>query len=180
LRLSTAWKPESRSDADLEPFQALSGSVAAAGRRCHVALIVSCEGEAALLGNWCAARRAEIEALLDLSVQSMSWLAADIAPVGNLTCAALQPVAIEAAVWVFVAIEMRFAHCGVSGSLVETVAASGARTWCLSIDRHKDNLILAPPTQREPRRLPRSEQFSAHIGGLFRSSIPGDLFEESP
>lgn len=179
LRLPTAWTPELRAIATPEPFRVLTEGIVAGRPKCHVAVIGSCEGESMLRSNWCIAHRADLEALLGATIHSVSWLAGDIAPVGRFICATLQAVPVEADVWIFVANEMRFRHCSVTASLIEAVAASSVRTWALTIDRAEKNLTLEQPSGREPRRVARAAVSAPYPGGVFRTSLPECLVEDS-
>ncbi len=73
----------------------------------HLAVVVACEGEAILVTGWIDAHIAELEAMLEISVVSVSWTASDIAPVGHLAEGTLELRAVPAALWVLVTTRVR-------------------------------------------------------------------------
>lgn len=161
----------------IEPFYLVPDATARRRTGCHVAVVGGCEGEAVLLSTWAFAHRADLESALGVQVSSVSWLAVDIAPVGVMPRGTLQLVAVDAAIWVVVAVNVRFAHCGVTGALSATLVAAGVRTMQLAVDSHNANLSRTTLATERTRRLPRPAEFPVHIGGLFRGSLDR-LFEQ--
>jgi hypothetical protein len=145
-----------------------------------VAIVASCEGEGVLFAHWCEAHRAQIEEALPVRVASISWLAADIAPVGHIASGALQAMPIDATVWVIVATWARLTHCDVTGALSAAIAAAGVQTWELAINSSGDNLKWAASPSSGTRRVAIApDGFPVHQGGLFRGSLQSDLFGEA-
>ena len=162
----------------LEPYRALPRRTDQTP--CHIAVVASCEGEGVLWATWSAGHREALEELLDADVRSVSWLAADIAPVGHFPCGAVRAVAIDAPLWVFVGTRMRLTHCDVTAGLLASVAAAGARVWSLTLDEANHNVTLIRGTTSPTRRVPAPDPKAlGTIGGAFRSSLLKELFGES-
>jgi len=157
---------------------------------CHVAVVAGCEGEALLLGEWVKERREDLEALLDnISVVSLSWLAADIAPVGHFADGSLRARAVGARLWIVVTMQMRFAHCPTTAALLETLLESGTSYLELRVDEDHDNVCLVTPEGlqngaegRRQKEVPDQfemveieRDFPTHAGGLIRSQLQRDL-----
>lgn len=177
LRLSDGWR-NAPGAAGAEPFYRVPDARTDRGTACHVAVVGGCEGEALLLSTWAVAHRADLESALGVRVVSVSWLAVDIAPVGVMPHATLQPVAVDAGTWVVVALDVRFAHCGVTGALAATVVSAGVRTMQLAVDSQSANLSQTTTASERTRRLPRPSDPPVHLGGLFRGSL--DRLLEQP
>jgi len=143
----------------------------------HLAVVGSCEGEAALLARWTHTHRAEIEEALRLQVVSISWLASDIAPVGWMPVGFLQPCVVSTRTWVVIAAESRLRHCEVTGHLIEMMRSLGRPYGELAIDRETDNLRWYDERQAQEQddslaTYPIAEGlFRQHRGGLFRGAL---------
>lgn len=145
--------------------------------RCHIAVVGSCEGETVIWANWAVAHRSQLEALLGVAVDSVSWLAADIAPVGHLVSGALQAKEVTAGTWVLVTSYARRMYYGVTNALADTLVAAGVRTWHLAIDVPQNNLRKATEPSSETRHIAvPAAGFPAHVGGLFRATMLEELF----
>jgi hypothetical protein len=111
---------------------------------------------------------------------SLSWLAADIAPVGHFICGTLQPVPVRADVWILVATRMRLTHCDATAALWAAAAAAGVPVWSLALDEPADNLTLHTGTPLSTRRMPVTDlRLEARTGGAFRSELLLSLFGEA-
>jgi hypothetical protein len=176
VRLGGGWSLDAGVGTD--PFFELPVDGANDKPRCHAVIVASCEGEAVLFSSWLLAHREELEISLSLALQSVSWLAADIAPVGHLVNGALQAVAVDAPVWVIVATGARLTHCGVTGALSGTRAGLGGQTWQLEIDASADNLTPVSGPESQARRIALPDAgFPLHPGGLFRAALLEQLLE---
>ena len=180
LRIVSGWVS---GDAALpEPYRSLPQG--ADKRRCHIAVVAACEGEAVMWSNWSIAHSEALEALLDVHVRSISWLAADIAPVGHFICGTLQPVPVRADVWILVATRMRLTHCNATAALWAAAAAAGVPVWSLALDEPADNLTLhtgtPSGTPSYTRRIPVTDlRLEARTGGAFRRELLLRLFGEA-
>jgi hypothetical protein len=117
---------------------------------CHIAVVASCEGEAVLITRRIVSRRGELESVLNARVVSVSWLASDIAPVGQMVDGGLRARAVDAHVWAVAATEARLLHCTTTGALLTAIRASGLAGYEVMIDRASANV-------REVLRAPRGE-----------------------
>jgi hypothetical protein len=177
LSLASAWDPATASAADVPPF--LEWPRISSDRRpsCHVAIVAACEGEAILFARWVIDHRGELEAQVDASVVSVSWLASDIAPVGHMICGNLTPRAIAADVWAVVASWARLHHCQAISSILQTLRCAGIDHVTVTLDQERDNLAK-PALEEPPKGMPRGElvetvdlderPLRTHAGGLFR------------
>ncbi len=135
---------------------------------CHVAVIGSCEGECLLLAEWVLAHRDE----LTVPVASLSWLATDIAPVGELPCGSLRAESVASPLWVLVGSGSRLAR-GVAGpALAAALNAAGLPHLELEVDRWGENLTRVEPAPDpeacETVPIP-ADGFPIHTGGLVRA-----------
>jgi hypothetical protein len=132
---------------------------------CHVALIGSCEGECVLLARWLLAHAGELPA----PVATISWLAVDIAPVGQLPCGSLQAQPVAAPLWVLVAQEMVLEHGAAGPALARALAAAGVPYLELALDARRLTLVESEPATEgvEAVAVP-PEGFPVHEGGLLR------------
>ncbi|AMY10829.1 hypothetical protein LuPra_04072 [Luteitalea pratensis] len=186
LELESCWGPDD--DAmSITPFLPLHGAVPAQDRRprCHVVVIAACEGEAVLLSNWVRAKRGELEELLGSVLQSLSWLATDVAPVGHFVQGTLQAVAVDCPQWIVVASEARFISCNVTAIILALLCRAKARCFAFAIDAHEDNVAeLELAGTGQPSDGGDIELFGVtfprHAGGLLRSSLVEYLVAERP
>ena len=143
----------------------------------HLAVVGSCEAEAMLLARWVRQRYRDIEQMLDLRAISISWLASDIAPVGCLSYAALQPTPIHSQRWVIISTEHRLAHCEVTGHLIETMRALGRPYGELAVDRAEENFrwyaareVTGPPAGLAEYQIVEG-LLPTRLGGLYRGAL---------
>ena len=87
----------------------------------HLAIVASCEAEAVLLAEWTERHMAALEELASVTLDSRSWLAVDLAPVGTLVNGLLTSVAIDASNWLILTTSIRRDHCPVTAA-VSTLA----------------------------------------------------------
>lgn len=85
-----------------------------------------------------------VENLIDARVVSLTWLATDIAPVGQFVYGDLTSAAVDVSVCVIVAMSTRFTNCDLTGTLVELHINAGGKTITLSVDDSKDNVFVLP------------------------------------
>ncbi|HKI00784.1 MAG TPA: hypothetical protein VKK31_02275 [Thermoanaerobaculia bacterium] len=177
VRLASGWSPD-RTGTGTDPFLALAVDGTSPAPRCHGAIVASCEGEAVLLSRWLLAHCEQLETSLGVVLQSVSWLAADIAPVGHFVHGALQAIMVDAPVWVIVATGARLTFCGVTGALIEARVNAGKKTWQLAIDSPADNLRPVSGAGSKTRKIALPDGgFPLHPGGLFRASLLDQLLE---
>ena len=180
LTLSTAWDA-SRDDAALvPPLRRLAVAATADAASCHVAVVGACEGEAILLAHWVHGHVAELEAVLPVSITSISWVAADIAPIGHLVVGTLEGVPVIADAWVVVATSMRLLHCPVAGQIIEPLRWAGVTHVTVAVDKTKDNVRIYepedPPKEVEVAELIKVVDLAkrparVHPGGLFQWQV---------
>ena len=195
LKLESGWGPDD-SALSITPFMQFHGDVPAkdGSPRSHVVVIAACEGEAVLISNWVRAKRSELEELLGSGLQSLSWLATDIAPVGHFVQGTLQAIAIDCPQLVVVSFEARFVHCNVTALILALLVRAKARCFAFVIDAHENNVVeLEPAVTDQPSDGYEEIDLSAaafptHPGGLFRSSLleylvaaqSGEQYADSP
>jgi hypothetical protein len=144
---------------------------------CHVALCASCEGEAVLVAGWILDHIEELEAVLDATAVSVSWLAVDIAPVGHTVERRLRSIAVTADRWVLIATQTRLGHCSATSILRNGIHASEVPVFELALDLHSANLekVAAPSLasqKAEYIRVPTQSLRQVDIpGGCFRSDL---------
>lgn len=174
LDLKTAWDPQGDDAASVPPFLSFDPAPGERRPRCHVAVIGSCEGEAVMLSNWARKQRAALESLLDVAVASLTWVASDIAPVGHFIRASLTARAVDADVWVILAMSTRLAHGSFTGLLIDLLQQAGRRAVAFAIDDATNNVWnVEPASQLQPfvtAGLPEAG-FPVHSGGLFRKAV---------
>jgi hypothetical protein len=175
LRIDASWGSESRA-ADLPAWLPLRRPEASTRRACHAAIVASCEGEAILFTQWTRDHRAELEALLAVSIESVSWLASDIAPVGHFLAAKLTIKSVREAIWVVIASGASLEHGGITRRLLDTLRLAGVEHFRLAIDVNEHNVMQHPATA--PVTAPEtasvrvdSDLFAAYPAGLFRSEL---------
>ncbi len=134
---------------------------------CHVVVLASCEGEAIHFTRWVLRHRDQ----LGTSVGSMSWLAADIAPVGAMPCGTLHARPVDAPLWVLVGTDQRLDRGLAGPAIVAALIAVGKPYLRVELNRETANLVRVDP---EPdtgntERLPvPTDGFPVHAGGLLR------------
>jgi hypothetical protein len=178
LKLESAWGPNDNALSST-PFLQFHSDVPAQDDRprCHVVVIAACEGEAVLISNWVRTKRGELEELLGSELQSLSWLATDIAPVGYFVQGTLQAVAIDCPQWVVVCSEVRFVNCNVTTLIRMLLNRAKAHCFAFAIDRPENNVVeLEPEVTDQPSHGYEAIELSAaafptHPGGLFRDSL---------
>jgi hypothetical protein len=179
-RLIASWTSQApRSGRRGGIFRRLRAERHTASAQAHLAVVVSCEGEAMLVTDWIQTRVPELETMLGLDVVSMSWTASDIAAVGHLAEGALRLVAVEAPVWVLAAMRMRFEHDAVTSAIAAAVAAFGLPLVRVVLDETENNVeMLSPPADNpETRRASQEltavdpDTFGTRVGGLHRSAL---------
>ena len=140
----------------------------------HVAVVASCEGEAVLLARWVLRHRDELRH----PVASLSWLAVDIAPVGELPCGSLRAQPVAAPLWIIVATSQRLVRGHAGPALASALAAAGIPSIEIEIDRGAGNVTRVDPPPKRDRsaepghveavRIPE-QGFPVHAGGLLRA-----------
>lgn len=180
LFLASAWRQGVDSVAATPPFCSLPVVGIADGPSCHVAVIGACEGEAILLANWVRRNRAELESLLSVSVTSISWVASDIAPIGQMAVGSLRALPVTTAAWVVVATSARLQHCRITSFLTETLKWAGVGYATIAIDQLENNVAIPEPPEL-PEEVDINELIVAvdlaknpprtHPGGLFQWQI---------
>jgi hypothetical protein len=139
-----------------------------------------------MIGRWVRARGAELGRWLDnVTVVSMSWLANDIAPVGQMVHGALQARPVDARVWAVVAFAARFDACPVTVALTETLLECAIPYFEVRVDEASDNATFVAAAQRTRATAEERSRFEAvpigrqrfesHAGGLFQANVPGHL-----
>ncbi|RYE42526.1 MAG: hypothetical protein EOP24_32335 [Hyphomicrobiales bacterium] len=135
---------------------------------CHVAVLASCEGEAVYFTRWVLRHCNQ----LGTPVASVSWLAADIAPVGAMPCGSLRAQPVDAPSWVLVGTSMRLEHGHAGPAIVAALTAAGTPYLLLEIDREDANLVRVDPRpdsgDTETVSIPAGG-FPVHAGGLLRA-----------
>ncbi|MGJ7506445.1 hypothetical protein [Variovorax sp. GT1P44] len=180
LTLPTAWDASRDDAAAVLPFRRLEVAASADAVSCHVAVVGACEGEAILLAHWVHGHLAELEAVLPVTVTSISWIAADIAPVGHLVVGTLEGVPVAANAWVVVATSMRLLHCPVAGQVIEPLRWAGVTHVTVAVDETGDNVRVYEP-EDPPKDVEVGELIEAvnlakrpvrvHAGGLFQWQV---------
>jgi hypothetical protein len=186
MSLATGWNSEAGDDPRaVPPFLQLAptpdGDSTNERPTCHVAIMGSCEGEAVLLGNWVLKHRGQIEQGLEVSVESLSWLAIDVAPVGHFVHCQLQAMAISAPVWLIVALGRRLTNCQVTGLVTEALAFAGIVQFHVAVDEARHNVYRIERDQTGTESQVAGEMvmkvqlsggpFPVHAGGLFRAAL---------
>jgi len=118
-------------------------------------------------------------------VMSLSWLASDIAPVGQKVDGRLRTALVDADTWILAATSTRLVHCLTTSALQTSIRASNRRLIELALDESVQNLReVRPPAGAEARALLSSETKESvlayptgrvrslnRIGGVFRSAL---------
>jgi len=161
--------------AGVEPFEEV-GSVA--GRpSAHIAVLGRCEGEAILFAHWVRKNLPHIGNALGVSVNSISWLASDIAPVGHFACGYLDVRPVSADVWITAGIHAALVASYAAVLLKETTAAAGLEYVELELGGTADNVrrYAANQGRAAPTPLRRlnlsNEAITTYAGGLFRQRL---------
>ncbi len=169
---------------DVPPFTALSPADDD-DLACHIAIVASCEAEALMLGRWALDHRDDLFTRYNRAiVVSMSWLAVDVAPVGQIVHGDLVAHAVHARLWAVVAFAGRFDACPATVALTETLRECALPYLEMRVDQTDENvtLIRSPPQsarQPTPDEVGRftlvstaANPFSRHVGGLFQADFP--------
>jgi hypothetical protein len=183
LDLETAWLNHGIDKSFVLPSVILLAEATAQDNRlrspCHVAVIASCEGEAAVISAWVLKRIGDLEAIVGRRIQTMSWLASDIAPVGHFKEENLTFAAIDADVWVLVTFSARLLYCSTTALLQRSLQFANKTCFEFALDVSSNNLakvarsdsgagvsggnfVLLGLRDFQPRRLP---------GGVFRDDL---------
>jgi hypothetical protein len=145
---------------------------------CHVAIVASCEGEAVMVSSWVHRHVSELAALVKLPVDSISWIASDIAPVGHFIEGGVSYAPVAAEIWVVIAPSARLLHCSLTSILQQSLKKSGQTLFELTLDASEGNLVQ----HRLRSRLTASDEgvsmFSVKAmkpthfaGGVFREEL---------
>jgi hypothetical protein len=159
----------------------LARGAASNSRRCHVAVVAACEGEAILMSRWCLAHLAKLDTLLNVCTASLSWTASDIAPVGHVAVGELSPTGIDADVWILVSTSMQL-HGSVARALVAAIEAADRQRVEIAVDQPEENVRIYLPQagsdaaaadQRRGVEILPAERLRgvSHPGGLFRATL---------
>jgi hypothetical protein len=130
-----------------------------------------------VLARWACDHQGDIAALVGRPVVSISWLAADILPVGRMVYGALQPWASLSRRWIVVSTAHRLAHCEVAGHLIEMMRSLDRPYGELAVDRVKGNFrwFEARDIEGSPDSLARypieEGVIRTHPGGLYRGAL---------
>jgi len=139
---------------------------------CHAALIGSCEGECVLLARWLLAHAGELPA----PVATVSWLAVDIAPVGELPCGSLRAQPVAAPLWLIVGQGTALEHGAAGPALDRALAAAGVPYLELALDERRLTLVHPAPAEKDVEAVAvPPEGFPVHEGGLLRQWALGAL-----
>lgn len=180
---SLDWTAAVRLDRERGSVAALRSHVAIAGARrrgCHVVVVGSCEGEAMLAAEWVLAHAADLDRAVGAAVRSLTWLATDVTPVGHFADGVLRTVAVDAPLWVVVAVSTRFTRCATTSSIINTITAAELPYITVALDEHRDNVTrYAPGGWTHPDHARRVDSKRATMaewpGGLFRDHLFGEL-----
>ncbi|WP_157187604.1 hypothetical protein [Nocardia vinacea] len=145
---------------------------------CHVVVVGSCEAEAVLFSGWVLAHADELERTIGTHVGSLSWLAADVAPVGHFAEGVLRTVAIEAALWVVISLRGRFDVCSGTKAVVNVIAAAGTPFATVALDLPANNLTWYQPTETSGdavRIAARHARVGRWPGGLFAGHLLAEM-----
>lgn len=190
LRIETGWgQGNGHSAGDHPPFVRFNQEGKGSSQpRCHVVIVGSCEGEAVMISRWVKERCGDLETELGVSVQSMSWVATDIAPVGHFVHGDIGAEPVDADVWVIVALSTRFSNCGLTCNLAELPGVAAGSVVTVAVDLNENNVTVTSagdhtPSEHEEERffpLPIPENGLPVIrGGLFRERVPGFLTQHA-
>jgi hypothetical protein len=184
LRIDAAWRSGLQAT-DLLAWLSMRRpeAVMPAARECHVAIMASCEGEAILFTQWTCDHRDELEALAAVSIESISWLASDVAPVGHFVAASLTIKPVSAPVWVVITSAVRFERSGTARRLLDSLRLSGIEHVQIAIDVGEHNVMwhaAAAPVSGSETAVLRidSELFAAYPAGLFRGELDQILAQD--
>jgi hypothetical protein len=146
---------------------------------CHVCVVCSCEGEALLISNWVCSRRLEIEKLLGLTVQSLSWVSSDIAPVGKLINGQLRVIAVNNRTWVLIGNQVRLLRCNTSNFLMNLLNSAGKQIIHIRYNEPKNNVTVYKTSKIKPDlkkcKIADPDIQVVHNGGLFRWALKNHL-----
>jgi hypothetical protein len=183
LDLEVAWVKQVADKSALLPALMPLTELALKGRfvrsACHVAIIASCEGEAVVLSHWMFSHLAEFEAIVGRPIETISWLASDIAPVGHFKDGNLTFDAIDAETWVLATLSVRLRYCETTSMLRRSLQFADKAWFEFALDLPDSNVTrfarsggrtrvsaeacrFLPLPQFEPRKL---------VGGAFRDEL---------
>jgi hypothetical protein len=134
---------------------------------CHVAVVASCEGEGVLLAAWVLNHVDD----LDFPVASLSWIAEDIAPIGEMPCGTLRAWPLRAKSWLIVSTSAHFEHGKAANAIIAALTAAGRAYRTLAIDKSVENLSHVKPKPDASLAHLVSiplQGFPVHQGGLLR------------
>jgi hypothetical protein len=198
LRIESGWGRDGGHSAAEQPpsIRLADRSGDASQTQCHAVIIGSCEGEAVMLSRWVREHAGELERLVGASIDSMTWLASDIAPVGHFAHGNLSAEAIGADVWVVVSLSVRFTNCTLTGCLVDMLAASTGTVVTVAVDKSENNVSVVSrdgdadsdgdgnsrteESDKFRRLLIPSGGFPVVSGGLFRGTLTACLVPNLP
>ncbi|MGN7159394.1 hypothetical protein [Sphingomonas sp. SAFR-052] len=147
----------------------------AEGPTCHVTILASCEGEAVLMSAWTLERIGILSDALGLSVPSISWLASDIAPVGEFVDGKLVVVEASADALLVIASEARFSYGDTAKWLLRSAVDAGLHLHVLLVDRAVDNLRKLYHGRETPESRggahAEPQILAALTGGIFRGQL---------
>jgi len=144
------------------------------GPSAHVAVLGACEGEALLYARWVREHRARLEAVLGVSIRSMSWLASDPLAVGHFPLGSLSLRAVEADVWIVVATDFNLDGGYTAGIIIESLAAADTEYVEVRLLQDGARALRFSPSvaARPPEDLlelePGHPALKTHPGGLFK------------
>src|SRR6266566_2902495 len=87
----------------------------------------------------------ELAALVKLPVDSISWVASDIAPVGHFVDGGFSYAPVAAKAWVLIASSTRLLHCSLTSMLQRSLRKAGQTLFELSLDKSEGNLVRYRP-----------------------------------
>ena len=175
----------------LSSFMRLSDMAAAnqqteSQRRCHAAIVAGCEGEAVLMAGWLRNHRTELEQVLSVTIESVTWLAIDVAPVGHFVDCRLRAMAIDTPMWVVIGTRRRLEGCEVTARVTGALRHAQVAQFRVVVDESKDNVLAIRPKPSngdggspiddtvQKKRVP-ARGFPVHPGGLFRAVLDDHL-----
>jgi hypothetical protein len=85
------------------------------------------------------------------SIESVSWLASDIAPIGHFNEANLIFEAVHAEIWVLVTLSTRLLHCPTTALLQRSLQFAGKTFLQFAVDVPRDNLTKFVTNSSESR-----------------------------
>jgi len=102
MNIRSGWKPDSVALGNNEPLFSLPAEEGTTGPAVPYRGNLQVRRRGGVVRQWCTTHYSDLENLLGVDIASISWLAADIAPVGHL-CQRVATSADRGGEWVFVA-----------------------------------------------------------------------------